>query len=241
MSRRRLSRPARRIARLLARGLLLAFLILLGYELWIFGQVWWWRGHDPELTAFMAQDLERLRANNPRARIKHTWVDYRQITPDLKRALIAAEDARFLEHEGFDWDGIQDAFEKNLRKGRIVAGGSTISQQLAKNLFLSRDRSYLRKAQEALITLMIEAAMDKQRILEIYLNVIEWGDGIYGAEAAANYYFGKGAAELDDWEAAQLAAMVPRPRYYQRHRDSPQLLRRAWTIYGYMPMVAVPR
>lgn len=240
MPSRRAFRPLRRITRLILRALLVALLVLLGYESWVFGQVLWWRSHDPELTAFMAQDLERLRKEDPRARLKHSWVDYRQISPQLKRALIAAEDARFLEHQGFDWDGIQDAFEKNLRKGRIVAGGSTISQQLAKNLFLTRDRSYLRKAQEALITLMIEAAMDKRRILEIYLNVIEWGDGLYGAEAAARHYFGKRAAELDDWEAAQLAAMVPRPRHYQSRRDSPQLLRRAWTIYGYMPMVAVP-
>ena len=118
----------------------------------------------------------------------------RQDLLNLKRALIAAEDANFVDHEGFDWEGIQKAYEKNLKKGRIVAGGSTISQQLAKNLFLSTKRTPWRKLEEALITVMLETVMDKRRIFEIYLNIIEWGNGVFGAEAASRYYFKKSAS-----------------------------------------------
>ena len=156
------------------------------------------------------------------------------------RAIVAAEDAKFVDHEGFDWEGIQRAIEKNQRKGRAVAGGSTISQQLAKNLFLTPQRSYLRKAEEALITLMIEATMDKRRILEIYLNVVEWGNGVFGAEAAAQHYFGVSAAGLDGWQAAWLAGALPNPRYYDRHRSAPGLARKALIIAERMPDAAIP-
>jgi monofunctional biosynthetic peptidoglycan transglycosylase len=153
---------------------------------------------------------------------------------------VAAEDANFMEHEGFDWDAIQRAYAQNLKKGRVVAGGSTISQQLAKNLFLSGRRTALRKLQEALITVMIEAVMSKRRIFEIYLNIIEWGDGVFGAEAASRHYFRKSAANLDAWEAAYLAAMVPNPRYYDRNRTTAYLQDKTNLILGRMPGAEVP-
>ena len=142
----------------------------------------------------MAYRLEELRAKSPKATLQYQWVPYERISNNLKKAMVAAEDAKFVDHEGFDWDGIQNALEKNQKKGRVVAGGSTITQQLAKNLFLTPSRSYLRKAEEAVITLMLEAILPKRRILEIYLNVIEWGNGVFGAEAAARRYFGVSAA-----------------------------------------------
>src|SRR5665811_1074103 len=167
-------------------------------------------------------------------RDRYQWVPYSRISDNLKRALIAAEDASFVDHEGFDWEGIQKAYEKNLRKGKIVAGGSTISQQLAKNLFLSTKRTPWRKIEEAAITLMLEAVMDKQRIFEIYLNVIEWGNGVFGAEAAARHYYRTSASQLSAAQAAKLAAMVPNPRYYDSHRDARGLQRKTGIILGAM-------
>src|SRR4030065_2829853 len=161
-----------------------AIALVLLYQLWIFAHVLWWIDHNPTSTAFMEAGLARQQDKNPDAELRHKWVPYDRISIHLKRAIVAAEDAKFLEHEGFDVEGIQAAVEKNLKKGKLVAGGSTISQQLAKNLFLSAERSLLPKGQEAVITLMIEATWSKRRILEVYLNVIEWGNGIYGAEAA---------------------------------------------------------
>jgi monofunctional biosynthetic peptidoglycan transglycosylase len=136
---------------------------------------------------------------------------------------------------------MQTAWEKNLKKGKIVAGGSTISQQLAKNLFLSGKRTPWRKAEEAMITIMMENIMSKHRIFEIYLNVIEWGDGVFGAEAAARHYYGKSASRLNASEAAKLAAMVPNPRYYDAHRNDRRLLRKARIIQRRMGYVQVPR
>src|SRR3990172_3952906 len=150
---------------------------------------WLWR-------LLLLARLARLREKNPRATLQHHWVPYGRISLNLKRAIIAAEDAKFLDHEGFDWDSIAKAYEKNLKKGKIVSGGSTITQQLAKNLFLSGERTWWRKAQEAVITVMLETIMSKRRILEIYLNVIEWGSGVFGAEAAAQHHFGIPAAAL---------------------------------------------
>ena len=184
--------------------------------------------------------MEDLQSKNPHVELKHIWVPYSRISPQLKRALIAAEDAKFLEHEGFDWEGIEQAYEKNIRKGKIVAGGSTISQQLAKNLFLSSNRTPWRKAEEALITMMLEFTMDKKRILEIYLNTIEWGNGIFGAEAAARHYYGVSAAELSSEQAARLAAMVPKPRFYDRHRNTSWLNSRSEIILERMNTVEAP-
>lgn len=188
----------------------------------------------------METRFERSQAKNARATLQHQWVPYEQISVNLKRAIIAAEDAKFLDHEGFDWDSIATAYEKNLKKGRIVSGGSTISQQLAKNLFLSGRRAWWRKGQEAIITVMIETIMTKRRILELYLNVIEWGNGVFGAEAAARYHFGARASALSAEQAAQLAAMVPSPTRYSAGRETPYLQRRTQIILARMNAAAVP-
>ncbi len=214
--------------------------LVIGYHGWIFWQVWRLRDHNPDTTAFMQQGLERLQARSPRAQLQHRSVPYEQISIELKRAVIAAEDQNFLEHEGFDVEAIQEAYERNERSGRIRRGASTISQQLAKNLFLSPQRTYLRKARETVITLMIEALLSKRRILEIYLNVVEWGNGIYGAEAAAHYYYGISAAELDAEQAARMAAMIPNPRFYSRNPSTPYLEERTQTLLTQMEYVRVP-
>jgi monofunctional biosynthetic peptidoglycan transglycosylase len=167
-------------------------------------------------------------------------VPYGRISTQLKRAIIASEDAKFVDHEGFDWEGMQKALEKNQKKGRFVAGGSTISQQLAKNLFLSPSKSYFRKAEEAIITLMLETLWSKQRILEVYLNVIEWGNGVFGAEAAARHYYNISAAQLGRDQAARLAGMVPNPRYYDRNRNAPGLARKTGIIAGRMASADIP-
>jgi monofunctional glycosyltransferase len=227
--------------RWLGRGVAYAIVLALLYQLWIFAHVLWWIDHNPASTAFMAAGLERQQDKNPDAELRHKWVPYDRISIHLKRAIVAAEDAKFLEHEGFDVEGIEAAVKKNLKKGRLVAGGSTISQQLAKNLFLSGERSFIRKGQEAVITLMIEATWSKRRILEVYLNVIEWGDGIYGAEAAARRYYKTSAANLDRDQAARLAAMVPNPRWYEDHRNSRAYQHRILVIERYMGYARVPR
>jgi monofunctional biosynthetic peptidoglycan transglycosylase len=167
-------------------------------------------------------------------------VAYDRISNNLKRAMVAAEDAKFIDHEGFDWDGIQLALEKNQKKGRVVAGGSTITQQLAKNLFLTPARSYWRKAEEAAITVMLEAMLPKRRILEIYLNVIEWGGGMFGAEAASRHYFGVSASQLSAEQAARLAAMAPNPRFYERNQGAPGLNRKIGIILARMPSADLP-
>lgn len=229
-----------KVFRLFGRILLALILLLLAYQLWVLGHVLWWRDHNPDDTAFMDEQRDVLQAKNPNAELKHQWVAYERISPNLKRALIAGEDAKFLDHEGFDWEGIQAAWEKNKKKGRITAGGSTISQQLAKNLFLSGRRSYIRKLEEATITVMLEHILDKRRILEIYLNVIEWGNGVFGAEAGARHYYGTSAAGLNEAQAARMAAMVPNPRFYDTHRNSKSLLRRAAIIQRRMDYADIP-
>ncbi len=222
------------------RILLALLALLLLYQLWIAAHIWWWVGHNPSTSSFMDDRLEIMQDKNPKAGLQHTWVPYKKISGNLKRALIASEDAKFVDHEGFDWEGIQKAYEKNLRKGKIVAGGSTISQQLAKNLFLSTRRTPWRKGEEVLITVMLEYMMEKERIFEIYLNVIEWGNGVFGAEAAAQHYYQSSAAQLSAEQAAKLAAMVPNPRYYDRHRDARGLARKTDIILARMNYVEIP-
>jgi len=230
----------KRLMRWAWRSAAIVFAAIVVYQFWIFGNVVWWVWFNPSTSAFMERRLEVLQEDNPEAALRHKWVPYARISINLKRAMIAAEDAKFLDHEGFDWEAIQKAYEKNIVKGKIVAGGSTISQQLAKNLFLSGKRTPWRKGQEALITVMIEKVMTKRRIFEIYLNIIEWGNGVFGAEAAARHYFGTSAANLDAEQAAQLAAMVPKPRYYDRVRYTPLLERRTGIILERMYYVEVP-
>ena len=207
---------------------------------WFLAHVLYLNAYNPSSTAFMERRLEALRAKNPSARLRYQWVPYERISVNLKRAVVAAEDARFLDHEGFDWEAIQKAMAKNEKKGRVVAGASTISQQLAKNLFLSGERSWLRKGQEAVITWMLERVMSKRRILELYLNFAEWGEGVFGAEAAARHHFGLSAAALSPEQAAWLAAVLPSPRRYERGRTTPYLAGRSDTILVRMAGVHVP-
>jgi monofunctional biosynthetic peptidoglycan transglycosylase len=230
---RRLARVAGWVALFLA----MAFVV---YELSILVRLAWWRDHDPASTAFMEASLERLREKRSDARLRQQWVPYGRISVHLKRAVVAAEDAKFADHEGFDWEAMQKAWEKNQKRGKVVAGGSTISQQLAKNLFLSGRRTPWRKAQEAMVTVMMESVMDKRRILEIYLNVIEWGDGVFGAEAASRHYFGVSSAALTPAQAARLAAMVPNPRFYDRNRGAPWLEKKSQIILARMGSAELP-
>lgn len=226
--------------RWIARIFLTALTLFIFYNGWVFGHVIYWRSYDPESSAFMRQRLTVLRQDNPEATLRHQWVPYNKISNNLKRAIIASEDAKFVDHEGFDWDGIEAAYEKNLKKGKISAGGSTISQQLAKNLFLSSSRTPWRKGEEALITVMIEKTMSKQRILEIYMNMIEWGNGVFGAEAASQYYFGISASALTKNQAAKLAAMIPNPRFYDKNRNAPGLAKKTRIIARRMNMTDLP-
>ncbi|MCP4636987.1 MAG: monofunctional biosynthetic peptidoglycan transglycosylase [Methyloversatilis sp.] len=225
--------------RLLKWLLASAVLLVLAYQLWVFGHLLWWTRFNPSQTSFMSLRLDELRQRSPDAQLRQQWVPYERISVHLKRAVVAAEDDGFVDHEGFDWEGIQKAMEKNRKKGRAVAGGSTISQQLAKNLFLSPSRSYLRKAQEAAITFMMEAVMDKRRILEIYLNVVEWGDGVFGAEAAAQRYYRVSAAQLGPEQAARLAVMLPNPRKYEK-TFGPRLAAHAARVAARMHSSQVP-
>ena len=222
------------------RILLVLFALLLLYQFWIFAHICWWVKFNPSASAFMQDRLAVMQDKNSNAELRHKWVPYEKISNNLKRALVAAEDAKFVDHEGFDWEGIQKAYEKNMKKGKIVAGGSTISQQLAKNLFLSTRRTPWRKVEEAAITVMLEAVMDKRRIFEIYLNVIEWGNGVFGAEAAARHYYRVSAANLSAQQAAKLAAMVPNPRYYDTHREARGLLRKIGIILVRMNEAEIP-
>jgi len=224
----------------LGKAVAVAIALVLLYQLWIFAHVLWWIDHNPKSTAFMAAGLVRQQDKKSGAELRHKWVPYDRISINLKRAIVAAEDGKFLSHEGFDVEGIEAAVKKNLKKGKLVAGGSTISQQLAKNLFLTGERSFIRKGQEAIITLMIEATWSKRRILEVYLNVIEWGNGVFGAEAAARHYYGTGAANLSAEQAARLAAMVPNPRYYDKHREAGGLLLKTGMILERMSDAEIP-
>ena len=218
-------------------GLVLAFVVA---QLWFYGHIVYWRNKPPAATAFMERSLEALQAKDPHAHLRQQWVPYERISVHLKRAVVAAEDVRFLDHEGFDWEMIQKAIARNEESGRVVAGASTISQQLAKNLFLSTERSWLRKGEEALITWMLEDALTKRRILELYLNYAEWGEGIFGAESAARYHFGVPASALNPEQAAWLAVILPSPHRYARGRLTPYLAGRVSTILARMGDVQIP-
>jgi monofunctional biosynthetic peptidoglycan transglycosylase len=228
------------VMRMLKRLLLILFLLLLAYQFWVFGWVLWWKYNPPRETNFMEIRLAELQEKNPQAKLQYQWVPYEKISANLKRAVVASEDDKFMEHSGFDWDGIEYALKKNQRKGKKVAGGSTITQQLAKNLFLSPSRSYVRKVQEAIITVMIESLWSKHRILEVYLNVVEWGSGVFGAEAGARRHFGQSAAYLNDSQAARMAVMLPSPRRFER-RFPPYVSEHAQSVQERMHYSSVPR
>ena len=216
---------------------------------------------DPTSTAFMRSEAWRTaagsRGSDKAWNWSHQWVDDAQISPNLKRAVIAAEDAGFADHGGVDWAAIEGAWQKNERRQQIaekraanqpekaarepkIVGGSTITQQLAKNLLLSGERQLLRKGQELVLTLLLEALLDKRRILEIYLNSVEWGEGVFGAEAAAQRYFNKPASRLSPHEAARLAVMLPSPKFFETRQGSAYLARRTGTIVARMGAVAPP-
>jgi len=224
----------------LLRGVIVLAVLVLALQLYFFLAIGWMRDHNPDMTSFMHTALAQMREKNPNARLQHQWVTYKSISNNLKRAVITSEDARFVEHEGVDWDAIEKAYENNKKKGKRIKGGSTITQQLAKNLFLSGERTYLRKGQELVIAYMLEFWLDKDRILEIYLNVVEWGNGIFGAQAAARHYFGISANSLSAEQSARLAAMLPNPRYFDRNPGSAYLTRRTQTILRWMPEADLP-
>lgn len=213
---------------------------------------------DPESTTFQRSEAVRIEREKGRLRWAHEFVPYSRISDNLKRAVIASEDDDFVNHEGVEWDAIEKAWEKNqkaeqraermhsrarpnvrLRPVKIV-GGSTITQQLAKNLLLSGERTMLRKGQEVVLAFALERLVGKERILEIYLNSVEWGEGVFGAEAAARHYWHKSAAQLTPWEAARLAVMLPRPKYYEKIPNSGFLAARASTILARMRGAELP-
>ena len=214
--------------------------LVLLVQLYFFLQIWWWVDHNPGTTSFMREQLSVMRETNPNANIQQQWVPYERISSNLKRAIIASEDSNFNEHDGVDWDALEKAYAKNSKKHKVVSGGSTITQQLAKNLFLSGSRSYVRKGQELVITYMLETLMDKERIFEIYLNVVEFGTGIYGAEAASRHYYNVSAANLGAAQAAKLAVLLPNPRFFDKHRDSQYLAKRTGVILRRMGSAELP-
>jgi monofunctional biosynthetic peptidoglycan transglycosylase len=185
---------------------------------------------NPTTTAFMQLRLDEARAQGRKFSIRHQWVPYSRISPMLKRAVIVTEDAAFFDHDGIDLKEIKASLEKNWEEGQFLRGASTITQQLAKNLYLSPSKNPMRKVTELLITRRLEAALTKQRIFEIYLNMIEWGDGIFGCEAAARAYFGKACANLDIEEAALMAGAIINPREHSPARPTKRLLRRQQII-----------
>jgi monofunctional biosynthetic peptidoglycan transglycosylase len=181
---------------------------------------------DPPTTTFIEARKAEVVGKGRSFELRWIWMPLARISPHLKRAVIVAEDATFYRHEGFDWEGLKEAVTRNWKKGTLHRGGSTITQQLAKNLYLSADKSLFRKVHEALITWKLERSLTKKRILELYLNVAEWGRGVYGAEAAARHYFHKAAEDLSPDEAALLAAMLPAPRQYDPLQITPYLAKR---------------
>ncbi len=214
---------------------------------------------DPQSTTFERSEAWRIAQDRGELRWRQQWVPYEQISANLKRAVIASEDGSFVYHDGVEWDAVEKAWQKNAqaeaqaarRAGRSpqdipatkpakVVGGSTITQQLAKNLFLSGERNMVRKGQEFLLTLMLESLLSKRRILEIYLNHVEWGEGVFGAEAAAQHYFRKPAARLSAYEAARLAVMLPRPKFFEKLPNSAYLAGRSSTIAARMSDVELP-
>lgn len=224
------------LKKLFVRSLVIFACFVMLIQIWIFASLAWWRFFPVETTMFM----RIYYYTTPQPKLHHEWKDYDQISDSFKRAVITAEDGRFLQHRGFDWDGMIHALQRNEKNGEVVAGGSTISQQLAKNLFLYNQRSYLRKGEEAIATWMMERMWSKQRILEVYMNSVELGDGIYGVEAAAQYYYGRSANKLSREQAIQLAAMLPNPKYYQQHPNDRKYQNKKRFIMRYISHASIP-
>lgn len=210
---------------------------------------------DPQSTTFQRSEAWRIVQEKGDLRWRQQWVPYEQISDHLKRAVIASEDDGYTDHDGIDWEAVEKAWAKNSRAEELaeqraaagrkarapkIVGGSTITQQLAKNLLLSGERNLLRKGQEFVLTLLLEAVLDKRRILEIYLNNVEWGEGVFGAQAAAEHYFRKPAARLSAYEAARLAVMLPRPRHFEKLPNSAYLAGRTSTIAARMAQARLP-
>ena len=219
---------------------------------------------DPQSTTFQRSEAWRLALDRRPHGWHQQWSDYSALSPQIKRAVIAAEDSGFTEHSGVEWDALEKAWERNERADQLaeqaaqrrdarpgakagapvrapkIVGGSTITQQLAKNLFLSGERNFLRKAQELLLSWELEAILGKRRILEIYLNEVEWGEGVFGATAAAQRYFGVSAAALGAQQAAQLAVMLPAPKRFEKRPGSTFVVGRAATIVARMGRVDIP-
>jgi monofunctional biosynthetic peptidoglycan transglycosylase len=236
--------------RALARLLAVLALAVLCLQLWFAGRIALMNVLAPQSTSFQRSEALRLVKEKQRVEWAQAWVDDDRLPKTLKRAVIASEDDGFAQHGGVDWDALKGAWKKNEKaqqrvaaRGRGVAkviGGSTISQQLAKNLFLSGERTLLRKGQELVITLMLEGLLSKQRILEIYLNSVEWGEGLFGAQAAARHYFRTDVSRLGTFEAARLAVMLPAPKRFERQPGSAYVINRAGLIAGRMNSAQLP-
>ena len=210
--------------------------LVLVFQCYAYGNILFWRAFAPESTSFMRTRALQY-SDEP---VKYDWVSYGNISNNLKQAVIASEDAAFTNHDGFDWRGIENAMKRNQRAGEIKAGGSTISQQLAKNLFLFNQRSFVRKGQEAIATFMMERLWSKQRILEVYMNSVELGANIYGVEAASRHYFHKSSKNLTREQAIFLAALLPNPRYYQEHPQDEKFRYRKRFIAKYIRYSQIP-
>ena len=237
----------------LMRWLALVLLAGLGLQLFFILRIaalaWW----DPASTSFQRSEAVRILRQKNSLPWRHQWQPYDRISIHLKRAVVVSEDDIFAQHDGVQWDAIEKAWSKNTRAQQQAAqasasrsstpkivGGSTITQQLAKNLLLSGERTWARKAQEFALTLALEGLLSKRRILEIYLNSVEWGEGVFGAEAAAQHYFGKSAQQLTPYEAARLAVMLPRPKYFERLPNSAYLAQRAEVIVARLGAARLP-
>ncbi len=232
-------------------GRLLGVLVLalLCLQLWFAGRIALMNWVAPQSTSFQRSEALRLLKEKHQVAWAQQWVDDDQLPRTLKRAVIASEDDSFAQHGGVDWDALQGAWQKNEKaqaraaaRGRTakVIGGSTITQQLAKNLFLSGERTLLRKGQELVVTLMLEGLLSKQRILAIYLNSVEWGEGLFGAQAAARHYFRTDAARLGPYESARLTVMLPAPQRFERQPSTSYVLGRASLIVARMPSAELP-
>ncbi|WP_298050380.1 monofunctional biosynthetic peptidoglycan transglycosylase [uncultured Paenalcaligenes sp.] len=224
--------------------LLVSLVLFICYQFSFLVRIVWFNYYNPQSSAIMRQTLAELRHQDPDAQIQFEWVKYEHISDHLKRAVISSEDANFLEHQGVEWEAIRNAWEYNKQQASQGSerrrGGSTLTQQLAKNLFLSNSRSYTRKGQELILSYMIEYSMSKQRILELYLNIAQWGQSEFGAQAAAKRYFHSTAQNLTATQAARLAAMLPNPIFYDKNGNTPFLQRRTNTIVQRMRQVSAP-